>query len=138
MKEEHIIKNIAVQLSAEESMIKTYINDQINDVKLKLDKSGIESGELLSKIAQLEKQFVISKWEDNCFIKDNKRSLDAVMIERKESIIFRQHDGNREQERASRSSITTKESNILQKVHSYEEKVHSSEESRELVVNHRK
>ena len=55
VKEDLTIKNIAAQLNMEESMMKKFVNEQVTELKSKIEKNNSDKNTVLTKIDRLEK-----------------------------------------------------------------------------------
>lgn len=82
LKEDWTIKNMAAQLNQEELTMKKFVNDQISDLKTKIDRSWSDKTDILYKIDKIEKDLLDKKLEDY-FKKDTKKSISSIMIDRR-------------------------------------------------------
>lgn len=83
---------MASQLNQEELAMKKYVNDQVAELKNKIDRSWSDKTDILYKLDKIEKDLLEKKLDD--FFKiDTKKALSSITIERKETISVKENEG---------------------------------------------
>ena len=91
-RDERTIKNMATQINQEEQAMKKYVNDQVADLKAKIDRSWSDKTDILYKLDKVEKDLLDKKLED-FFKKDTRKAISSIIIDRKETISIKESDG---------------------------------------------
>ena len=80
------------QINLDQAKLKNYMNEQLNEVRMRLDKNIYDSTDIMNKLSRFEKELNDKRFDEVTFKRDNRTCANPIVFERKETIMVKESD----------------------------------------------
>ena len=111
------------QINMDQAKLKNYLNEQLNEVRIKLDKTMYDSTDIMSKLSRFEKELLDRRFDQVTFKRDSRTCANPIVFERKQTITVKESDTFRD-----------KTSNYINNTYSRETSIYGQDAKKEMLV----